>query len=311
MLSVIITSYKEPATIAKAIKCIADSNYSGIPADFELIQVSPDEATLQAGLEAANSLKLGTKFIQLIDPHQGKPAALQLAIDQAKGDIILMTDGDVFFEKNAVAELLKPFKDTTIGGVTGQPKVLNDRNTLMGFFGHFFVYAADLRRRELFTEKRENWFTKANTFFPLSGYIYAIRKPDFKIRTTTSIEDTYISMMTFKRGLQLAYAPEAIVYTKFATSLKDYLKQRRRTISGHMELNSYPELPILPNSRGIWDELKHFIYPFKFATSLKEFFWAFLLYPLRGLTWLIVFKSKFSKKPVMSATGWERIESTK
>jgi glycosyltransferase involved in cell wall biosynthesis len=43
MISVVITSLKEPKTIGKCIKCIADRKYSGITAPFEIIQVSPDD----------------------------------------------------------------------------------------------------------------------------------------------------------------------------------------------------------------------------------------------------------------------------
>ena len=56
-LSVIINSWDEPSSIGKAIKCIADHLYSGIPEDFELIQISPDNETLIAGKKAADELK--------------------------------------------------------------------------------------------------------------------------------------------------------------------------------------------------------------------------------------------------------------
>ncbi len=48
MVSIIITSFKEPKTIEKCIKSVANSNYSGIKEPFEVIQVSPDKETLEA-----------------------------------------------------------------------------------------------------------------------------------------------------------------------------------------------------------------------------------------------------------------------
>src|SRR5690554_3720495 len=106
MVSVLITSWKEPNTIAKAIRCIADSKYSGIPKDFQVIQVSPDKETLDAGLKEAKKLRLGNKFLQIKDPLKGKPFALNMAFKQVKGEICILTDGDVFFAKNAVKNLL-------------------------------------------------------------------------------------------------------------------------------------------------------------------------------------------------------------
>ena len=58
MLSIIITSFKEPKSIGKCIKSIATKEYSGIETPFEILQVSPDKETLQAGKKASNELNL-------------------------------------------------------------------------------------------------------------------------------------------------------------------------------------------------------------------------------------------------------------
>jgi len=98
MISIIITSYKEPKTIGKAIRCIA------LP-DCEIIQISPDSETLNAGLKVAQELNLGKNFKQIKDPYKGKPHALNMAFKKASGDILVLTDGDVFFDKDAVSIL--------------------------------------------------------------------------------------------------------------------------------------------------------------------------------------------------------------
>ena len=58
----------------------------------------------------ANKNGLGKKkYSQIRDPRKGKPYALRMAFKKAKGDIFILTDGDTYFEKDAVKELLKPF----------------------------------------------------------------------------------------------------------------------------------------------------------------------------------------------------------
>jgi len=79
MISVIITSFKEPKTIRKCISSVADRKYSGIPNPFEIIQVSPDELTLKQGKKEANRLELTKRqYVQIRDPKKGKPYALKM-----------------------------------------------------------------------------------------------------------------------------------------------------------------------------------------------------------------------------------------
>src|SRR5690242_7174252 len=106
MISVIINGWNEPSSIGKAIKSIADQKYSGIPDEFEIIQVSPDQPTLDAGMQMAKELHLHGKFSQIKDPLRGKPYALKMALKQAKGDTLILTDGDVYFGKGSVKKIL-------------------------------------------------------------------------------------------------------------------------------------------------------------------------------------------------------------
>ena len=82
MISIIITSYKEPSTLSYAIDAIYKQNLSE---DYELIISAPDDATLNVAREWAN-LNKRIKIIK--DRGIGKPAALNLAFKKAKGDII-------------------------------------------------------------------------------------------------------------------------------------------------------------------------------------------------------------------------------
>ena len=73
MISVIITAYKEPKTIGKAIESILKNNLK----NYELIVTAPDEETL----DVVSKYKKRYSFIKTLkDKGQGKPAALNLSI---------------------------------------------------------------------------------------------------------------------------------------------------------------------------------------------------------------------------------------
>ncbi len=298
MLSVIITSYKEPKTIGKAIHSIYRG---GLPKEYEIIQISPDKETLDEGMNKALELGIEKNFLQIKDPCKGKPYALNMVFKKAKGDILILTDGDVHFGKNAIREILNVFKDEKVGGVTGRPVSIDERDNMMGYYGHLLSTAAH--------HKRENTLKK-NKFFPLSGYILGIRNFGFTLPNDVLSDDAYMSYLVFNKGKRLAYAPKAKAYVKFPKTLNDYYKQKVRSLGGHIQLESFGVMKENQQTRTFKDELKYFWFPFKFAKNFKELYWSFLLFPIRVITWIkIFFDRKILKKEFRKT--WTRIESTK
>jgi cellulose synthase/poly-beta-1,6-N-acetylglucosamine synthase-like glycosyltransferase len=312
-ISIIINSWNEPNSIAKAITCIANSEYSGIPDDYEIIQASPDEATLNAGKAAAEELGILDKYKQLKDPKKGKPFALNLAHQQATGEIIIMTDGDVYFGKNCVAELLKPFNDPEVGGVTGRPMSMDSRNNMMGYFGHLLTDAAHHKRSNSLTYfEAEGYYLSERTFFPMSGYIYAVRKFQLEIPATALVEDAYISHLIFNSGKKIAYNANATVYVKFPSTLQDYYKQKVRSLGGNAQLKDLGVVTEGTEARKFTDELAYAGFPLSYAKNIKEFCWSLALFPIRLITWIkIKFYVKNLPKKMEQEGGWQRIETTK
>ena len=286
MISIIITSWKEPKTIGKCIECIVDRKYSGINEDFEVIQVSPDKETLEAGLYTAKKLHLNNKeFIQIQDPRKGKPSALKLAFKKARGDIWILTDGDTYFEKNAVKYLIEPFKNSKVGGVSGRPVAMN--------------------------KKESNYYLSNQEFFPMSGYIMAVRNFNFDIPPNVLSDDAYLSYSIRNIGKEIAYAPLAKCYVKYPTNLKDYYKQKVRSLGGFIQLKEFGVFQKDKQSRSFLIELKYASFVLKYATNFKEFIWSLTLFPVRLITWIKIFWERVILKKDMPKTGWERIQSTK
>jgi cellulose synthase/poly-beta-1,6-N-acetylglucosamine synthase-like glycosyltransferase len=311
-LTVIINSWDEPSTIGKAIKCIADPTYSGIPEDFELIQISPDDPTISAGQKVANELKLGNKFIALMDPKKGKPFALNMALQKASGEIVIMTDGDVYFGPNTVSALLEPFENEKIGGVTGCEYSQDDKSTMLKYFGHLLAAAADNNRRSLTNpiENKSYRISKEN-IVPMSGRCYATRNFHLEIPAEALAEDGYMSAQIMLKGYKSAYQPAATAYAKYPLTLKDFIKQKSRSLGGFPQLERLGIKTGSKSARKFTDELKYAFFVLLYPRSLKEFWWSILLFPIRLWTWYKI-KTEMSKmESRMGKVGWERVQSTK
>ncbi len=301
MISIIITSYKEPKTISRAIKSLAIKSYSSLQKEFEIIQVSPDKATLKVGEKTAQEISL-KNYIQIKDPCKGKPYALNMAFKKAKGNIIILTDGDVYFNKNAVKYLIQPFSDPKTGGVSGRPVAkCPPKNKHMGYIGHLLADAAH--------HKRINSIKK-DEFFPMSGYIMAIKKTNINIPQDILSDDAYISYKLSENGYKIQYTPKAQAFIKYPNNLKDFFKQKVRSHGGYKQLQNLNIMPIDKKTRTFTDELKYFWFPINYARNLKELIWSLTLYPIRLITWIkIIWTQKILQKDYQKI--WVRVDSTK
>ncbi len=287
-ISIVITTYKEPKTLPKAI----DSILSQIPKnnkEMEIIVVGPDEQT-KSVVQKFSSHHSFIKYIQ--DRGEGKPAALNLAFKEAEGNIIISTDGDVAIGSNAIKNLIHPFKNKNVGATSSHPISINKRNTILGYWSYFLTNAAHQMRI-----KKDVW--------PCSGYLYAFRNIIDKIPVNTLSEDGLITQMIRQRGYLIKYCPKAEVYVKYPNNLKDWFKQKIRSAGGYVQIAQTKKM------RNIRQEIKGGIKLFfEYPKNIKEFFWTILLYISRIYLWLIIFW-KIRIRREKFKTIWKRIESTK
>lgn len=291
-VSVIITSSHEPKTIGRALKTVLEQDS---PQIIEILVISPDEETLTAAKKAAaNHLKV----IFIKDPGKGKPSALNLAFQKSTGEILVLTDGDVYVSPSALSHLLKPFIDSQVGGTCGRPISINPKDDMLGFWSHFLTDTAHQIRLDYFQK---------NQFIELSGYLLAIRKRLIKeIPPETLADDLFLSNLIAKAGSKTVYTPKAGVFVKYPTTLSDWFRQKKRTSFEYMQ-NSYS------SGQKMRTPLKETLYGLKFALTyfknLKEFFWLILLFKARFLLWLQIFLIKTN--PSSSRKLWQPIKSTK
>lgn len=312
-LTVILTAYKEPTTVAKAVSSLCDPEHSGYTSKFQLITVIPDKETNKVAQKYIHQYKQ-VEWTKIIDPAKGKPTALNMAFRKAKGKIIVLTDGDVYFDQNALKLLINSFENKKVMGATGRPVSANPKSKFFGYISHLLADAAHHKR--LTTLKgirsgRSNVFvgTKSN-FFVLSGYILAMRNKQFQIPEDVLVDDAYLSYELLKKGGKLEYIPEARVYVKYPTNIKDWYIQKLRAVGGYVQLWKYGIVTEDTKVRNFKKEAEYFWFPISYARSAKEMLWSFALYPMRLWMWLVIFyQQKIKNRPLDEV--WLRVDSTK
>jgi len=163
------------------------------------------------------------------DLGDGKSAALNLAVSKAKGDILILTDGDVYVGKDSIGKLVQSLKYQKVGAVTGRPVSLNPRGNKFGYWAYLLTEIAH-ERRKLASKKGMRFFC--------SGYLFAIRKKLFpKLQINLLSEDGYISHRVYEKGYRIDYSEDSRVLVRYPTNFEDWIKQKRRSAGGYRQLN--------------------------------------------------------------------------
>ena len=317
MITVLITAFQEAGTIGRAL----DAFLGQVPADAEILVVCPDaETTAVIQQYAARHPQIR----HVPDPGKGKPAALNIGLQAARGEIVVFSDGDVYVGNGALAALLAPFADAQTGAVTGQPVSLSPRDTRLGYWSHLLVGGAHRERlaREavgefllcsgyLFAARRDLLLSEGNETARKDNVTSPIRNTQYAIRTIPEdalAEDAVISHMIAQQGYRIRYAPEAKVYVKYPDTYADWLRQKVRSAGGYAQ-EYVQSSPYRMRSAG--REARHgTVFALKFAQSPRELWWTLLLFLARLHLWLLVFwQVQVRQRPLPDL--WQRVESTK
>jgi cellulose synthase/poly-beta-1,6-N-acetylglucosamine synthase-like glycosyltransferase len=250
-------------------------------------------------LDAASKLKIKYKNLRTIkDLGQGKPAALNLAVKEAKGDILILSDGDVYVSDKTITEITKPFKNEKVGAVSGNVISLDSKKTRMGYWAHILTNIANELRQEL--------LNKNKPFF-CTGYLFAIRKKLFpKLPEELLSEDGYISFKVYQKKYTIKYTPNAKVYVKFPTTFKDWIIQKKRSTGGYNQIKKMTNFSV----RSFGSESSGIFKLFKYITNIKELFWFIELVFARIYLWIVIYRDINIKKKSQKEI-WKRVESTK
>ena len=236
------------------------------------------------------------------DQGKGKPAALNTAFRAAKGDILILTDGDVYISDNAIHELLKKLQDDKVGAVSARPVSISPKNTMLGYWSHLLTDAgAHLTRLER---------VRRGEFIVVSGYLFAMKRIFDKIPEDALADDGVMSHMVWQNGYKIGYADKALVYVKYPTTFKDWMLQKKRSTGGYTQIKIYfgedgPRMRTFKNE--VFDGIyKALTYP----KTLKEFYYTMMLFLARLYLWLKIYIDLHSKKIDFQKT-WKRVETTK
>jgi cellulose synthase/poly-beta-1,6-N-acetylglucosamine synthase-like glycosyltransferase len=234
------------------------------------------------------------------DAQRGKPAAINAGLEAARGELVVLSDGDVRVADDALAPLLSSFSDPRVGAVSGRPVSTSPRDTLLGYWSHLLVDSA--HRVRLARDQ-------AGQFLLGSGYLLAVRRSLLDgVPEDALAEDAVISHRVARQGYRVRYAPEARVYVSYPTTYRDWLRQKVRSAGGYAQDYVRKSGQRMRSAR--LEVLQGTRLALSYPRSLRELLWTLLLFPARLHLWLLVLVNvRLLHRPLREL--WQRVETTK
>jgi len=227
-VSVLIAAYNEAACIGARIENLLAQDY---PADKLEILVGSDASSDETDSIVQHYAARGVKLSR--GPREGKAGVLSRLIETASGEVLVMTDANTEFERDAIRRLVQPLRDENVGLVCGRLRLHSPAGAPLTE-GAYWKLESILK----LYESRRGCVMGAN------GGIYAVRKELFSpLPAGTVVDDFVAALRVLEAGSEVRYEPEAVAHEEAAPDHAGEYRRRVRIAAGCFRaLSAYRDL---------------------------------------------------------------------
>ncbi|MBN2373086.1 glycosyltransferase [bacterium] len=226
-VSIIIPAYNEGKVIWEKIKNLSEIDYPSEMMEVIIIDDCSEDATRKKALSALEQFRIKGKVITN-QRRQGTNANYNQGFDLASHDLIITTDADVVFEKDAIRHILNVLvKEKQTGAACGELIPRIDRQSLStGIEGPY---------RDVFG-KICGWESRLHSTYCFNGPLIAIKREAMgHIPPRKGASDTNIALMAIRKGYHARYVPEARFYEWIALRHDQQQRQKIRRATRLLE----------------------------------------------------------------------------
>ncbi len=219
--SVGVTAYNEEANIGRLLDALLSQHLYDVEISEIIVVCS---GCTDCTVPIVESYVARDERIRMfVQPRrEGKTSAINIFLKNAIQDICVLESGDTLPAESAVEHLVRMFADPTVG-MTGAHKIpVNTPDHLVGLFTHLRLRLEHQLCLEI----------------PRLGEMIAFRKVFDQIPPDVAMDEAFVEALVIKRGMQVRYAPDAVVYNTGPDTIHDFVTQRRRNHAGHLYLRS-------------------------------------------------------------------------
>jgi biofilm PGA synthesis N-glycosyltransferase PgaC len=215
----------------------------------------------------------------VIVPAAGKAAALNAGVERATRDILIFADARQTFAPDALRELVAPFADPAVGGVTGEllldceapgvagrrtggdrrvaearswpgpeRRTIGDRrsrpeSTIADGVGLYWRYEKRLRQLE----------STIDSTLGATGAIYALRRRLYTpLPADTILDDVLTPMRAVLAGHRVVFNDRAYAFDRAAADADEERRRKVRTLAGNVQILVQEPRLLVPGANRVW-----------------------------------------------------------
>lgn len=166
-----------------------------------------------------NNLKLIS-----IEKQSGKTFGQNLAVKETTSDILVFSDANAIYSRNALHEIVKPFSDEKVGVVCGELKFHHSSLTQQkkDIEAKYWSYEKWLKKQE------SNFYSTLGA----NGSIYAVRRKAYPFINPSASSDFIVPLLAVSNGWVSVYRPTAISVENSTGNTQIESTRKRRIIAG-------------------------------------------------------------------------------
>ena len=224
-VSILIPAYNEEGVIVDTVRAALASKY----AKLEVLVVDDGSTDRTAELVRANFGR-DRRVRLLLQTNHGKPTALNHALGEAIGEIVVSIDADTIVDPDAVPRLVRHFAEPSVGAVAGNVKVMNRNRWITRWQALEYITSQNLEKRA---------FDLLNCIPVVPGAVGAWRTDLLRSHDgfsgDTVAEDTDLTLTIRRNGWKILYDEDAIGRTEVPDTVNALVRQRFRWTFGTLQ----------------------------------------------------------------------------
>ena len=217
-VSIVVAARNEASVIAAKVGNLLSVDYSAERVEVIVASDGSEDGTVAAARDC------GDGRVRVLDlPRLGKAGALNSAVAQARGDVLVFTDANSMLAPNALRALVAPFADEEVGGVAG------DQRYLIG--DAEAPIARGERRYWDFDRALKRVESRGGSVISATGALYAIRRDLFQAVPDGVTDDFTVSTAVICQRRRLVFAADAAAYEPVSASTGSEFARKVRVIT--------------------------------------------------------------------------------
>ncbi len=217
--SVGITAYNEEANIGRLLQAILDQRlYEVEICEIIVVASGCTDRTEEIVREAMPRDPRIQLYVQA--QREGKTSAINEFLRHAREKICVLESGDTLPREDTIEKMVSMFRNPAVGMTGAQKVAVNTPDHIVGLLSHLRL----AMEHQLCLE------------IPRLGELIAFRKVFDQLPSDIAMDEAFVEAFIIRRGMQVRYAPEAVVYNMGPTTVSDFVRQRRRNYAGHLYL---------------------------------------------------------------------------